>query len=195
LLYQLYREKLIEIRLQSAVGTRYAMLDTGWERVARLHAQSGYMGPAPVTLKDYTYMMRLQATPSRPVSMNLVRGAFSDLVLPDSLLKTLGCAINSRSSLFLTGLPGTGKTAISERMNAAVCGTLWIPYAIEIDGQMIRVFDTHCHHKVDEDRTNESDRRWIEIKRPMVMVGGELTLENTDLVWSVYSRYYEDPSQ
>jgi len=195
LLYQLYREKLIEIRLQSAIGTRYAMLDMGWERVTRLHALCGYMGPAPVTLKDYSHMMRLQATPSRPASMNVVRSAFRDLVLPVSLLKTLGCAINSRSSLFLTGLPGTGKTAISERMNAALAGTLWIPYAIEIDGQIIRVYDEHCHQRVEEQHANEYDRRWIKVHRPMVMVGGELTLENTDLVWSEASRYYEAPFQ
>jgi hypothetical protein len=196
LLYQLYREKLIEIRLQSAIGlTRYAMLDMGWELVARLHTQCGYTGPAPVTLKDYTHMMRLQASPSRPASMNVVRSAFRDLVLPDSLLKTLGCAINSRSSLFLTGLPGTGKTAISERMNAALSGTLWVPYSIEIDGQIIRVFDSHCHQKIDEQRTNEFDRRWVKIERPMVIVGGELTLENTDLVWSEALRYYEAPFQ
>src|SRR4029079_1979003 len=74
LLYQLYREKLIEIRLQSAVGlTRYAMLDLGWERVARLQVNCGYAGPAPVSLEDYSHMMRLQATPSRPASMNVVR--------------------------------------------------------------------------------------------------------------------------
>jgi len=196
LLYQLYREKLIEIRLQSALGlTRYAMLDAGWERMSRLQVQCGYMGPTPVTLKDYTYMMRLQATPSRPASMNIIRDAFRDLVLPESLLKTLGCAVNSRSSIFLTGVPGTGKTAISERMNAACAGSLWIPFAIEIDGQIIRVFDQHCHEEILEQRSNEYDRRWVNIARPMVMVGGELTLENTDLVWSESSRFYEAPFQ
>jgi hypothetical protein len=131
LLYHLYREKLIEMRLQSAVGaTRYAMLDHGWERVTRLHAQSGYLGPAPVSLDDYAHMMRLQAVPSRAATMENVRAAFSDLVLPDSLLQTLGCVINSRSSLFLTGLAGTGKTAVSERMNSALSGTIWIPHAV-----------------------------------------------------------------
>ena len=105
LLYHLYREKLIEMRLQSAVGaTRYAMLDHGWERVQRLQNQSGYLGPAPVSLDDYAHMMRLQAVPSRSATMETVRNAFKDLVLPDSLLQTLGCVINSRSSLFLTGL-------------------------------------------------------------------------------------------
>src|SRR5689334_10063440 len=154
LLYQLYREKLIEMRLQSAVGaTRYAMLDHGWERLSRLQSQNGYVGPAPVSLADYAHMMRLQAVPFRPASMESVRHAFRDLVLPDSLLQTLGCVINSRSSLFLTGLPGTGKTAVSERMNQALFGNIWIPYAIEIDGQIIRIFDAHCHNPIPEKNT------------------------------------------
>src|SRR5829696_9300242 len=197
LLYELYREKLIEIRLQSALGqTRYAMLDHGWEQVMRLQTHCGYAGPAPVTLNDYSYMMRLQATPSQPASMTAVRTAFRELVLPESLLNTLGCAINSRSSLFLTGLPGTGKTAVAERMNAVLSGTLWIPYAIEIDGQIIRVYDAHSHNATAEPTVpNEFDRRWIRIERPMIVVGGELTLENTDLVWSDYSRFYEAPFQ
>jgi hypothetical protein len=196
LLYQLYREKFIEIRLQSALGmTRYAMLDHGWQRVMQLQAQCGYMGPAPIALSDYTYMMRLQASPSRTVSMAHIRSAFRDLVLPDSLLLTLGCVINSRTSLFLTGLPGTGKTAVSERMNAALSGTIWIPYAIEIDGQVIRIFDAHCHQKAAAPPTTEYDRRWMKIERPMVVVGGDLTLENTDLVWSGSARFYEAPFQ
>jgi hypothetical protein len=197
LLYQLYREKLIEIRLQSAVGiTRYAMLDHGWERVLRLQAQCGYAGPAPVKLDDYTYMTRLQAAPSRPTSIEAVRHAFRDLVLPESLINTLGCAINSRSSLFLTGLPGTGKTAVSERLNSPLSGSVWIPYAIEVDGQVIRVYDAHCHRRVSEKPTvTEYDHRWIEIERPMIVVGGELTLVSTDLVWSESSRYYEAPFQ
>src|SRR5215204_4225964 len=197
LLYQLYREKLIEIRLQSALGqTRYAMLDHGWEQVMRLQTHCGYTGPAPVTLNDYSYMMRLQATPSQPASMAAVRTAFRDLVLPDSLLSTLGCVINSRSSLFLTGLPATGKTAVSERMNQALFGSIWIPHAIEVDGNIIRVFDAHCHRPVAERNSIiEHDRRWIEIERPLIIVGGELTLDNTDLAWSQAARFYEAPFQ
>src|SRR5258705_4532402 len=177
LLYALYRERFIEIRLQSAVGlTRYAMLDHGWERVIRLQAQCGYEGPAPVTLEDYTHMIRLQAAPNRPASLEMVRAAFRDLVLPDSLIQTLGCVINSRSSLFLTGLPGTGKTAVSERMNSVLSGSIWIPYAIEIDGHIIRIFDSHCHRPVSERSSLiEHGRRWIEIQRPLIIVGGELT--------------------
>jgi hypothetical protein len=193
LLYRLYREKLIEMRLQSSAGaTRYAMLDQGWERLLRM--ENGYRGPAPVSLADYSHMVRLQAGQSQPASIEAVRAAFSDLVLPESLLQTLGCVINSRSSLFLTGLPGTGKTAVSERINAALGGSIWIPYAVEIDDYIIRIFDSRCHRPVTKKNSNlEHDRRWIEIERPVIRVGGELTLENTALVWSEALKLYEAP--
>lgn len=197
LLQHLYREKLIEVRLQTSIGaTRYAMLDHGWERLARVQAICGYTGPAPVSLSDYTHMMRLQAVPSRPASLDTVHNAFHDLVLPESLLQTLGCVINSRRSLFLTGIPGTGKTAVSERINAALPGAIWIPYAVEIDGQIIRIYDSHCHRTAPDSETPaEYDHRWILIERPLVIVGGELTLDDTDLKWSESARFYEAPFQ
>jgi hypothetical protein len=196
LLQKLYREKLIEVKMQSAIGsTRYAMLDHGWDRYTRLLSLCGYVGPAPVSLRDYSHMMKLQSIPSNTASIETVRQAFHDLVLPESLLQTLGCVINSRRSLFLTGLPGTGKTAVAERINNALDGGIWIPYAVEIDGQIIRVFDGHCHEALPEDETpTEFDRRWILIKRPLVVVGGELTLENADLTWGE-AKFYEAPFQ
>ena len=197
LLHQLYREKLIDIRSQGIPGaTRYAMLDHGWERFGQVQRECGYVGPAPVALADYAHMMRLQAGPSQSASMESVRSAFSDLVLPESLLKTLGCVINSRSSLFLTGVPGTGKTAVSERMNRALFGFIWIPYAIEVDGQIIRIFDSHCHRQIPQKTSAlEHDRRWVEIERPLIVVGGELNLEDTDLVWSETAKFIEAPFQ
>jgi len=197
LLQQLYREKLIEVKMQSAIGsTRYAMLDHGWDRLTRLLSISGYVGPAPVSLRDYTHMMKLQSIPSNTASLETVKQAFHDLILPDSLLQTLGCVINSRRSLFLTGLPGTGKTAVAERINNALDGGIWIPYAVEIDGQIIRVFDSHCHEPLSADETPiDFDRRWVLIHRPLVVVGGELTLENADLTWSEAAKFYEAPFQ
>jgi hypothetical protein len=197
LLQKLYREKLIEVKMQSAIGsTRYAMLDHGWDRLARLLSISGYVGAAPVSLRDYTHMMKLQSIPSNTADMETVRQAFHDLVLPESLLQTLGCVINSRRSLFLTGLPGTGKTAVAERINGALDGGIWIPYAVEIDGQIIRVFDSHCHVEMPADETPiEFDHRWVLIHRPLVVVGGELTLENADLTWSDAAKFYEAPFQ
>ncbi|HYV83649.1 MAG TPA: hypothetical protein VE931_09055 [Pyrinomonadaceae bacterium] len=197
LLQSLYREKLIEVKMQSAIGsTRYAMLDHGWDRLARLLSVCGYVGAAPVSLRDYTHMMKLQSIPSNTASLETVKQAFHDLILPDSLLQTLGCVINSRRSLFLTGLPGTGKTAVAERINNALDGGIWIPYAVEIDGQIIRIFDAHCHEPLTADETPiDFDRRWVLIHRPLVVVGGELTLENADLTWSEAAKFYEAPFQ
>src|SRR6267143_6118751 len=97
ILEKLYRENLIEVRHQTTVGsTRYAMLDHGWDRLSRLFSVCGYSGAAPVSLNDYAHMMRLQSIPSSPASMETVRQAFHDLILPESLLQTLGCVINSR---------------------------------------------------------------------------------------------------
>ena len=92
ILQKLYREKLIEVRLQTTVGaTRYAMLDHGWDRLSRLLSVCGYTGAAPVSLNDYSHMMRLQSIPSQPALMDTVRRVFHDLILPESLLQTLGC--------------------------------------------------------------------------------------------------------
>ena len=192
ILQKLYREKLIEVRLQN--GRRLDPLQPCWITVGtglvRLLSICGYSGPAPVTLNDYAHMMRLQSIPSHPASLETVKAAFHDLILPDTLLQTLGCVINSRRSLFLTGLPGTGKTAVAERINNALPGAIWIPYAVEIDGQIIRVFDSHCHRIASPDDTPvEYDRRWVLINRPLVVVGGELTLENADLTWSEAAKF------
>jgi hypothetical protein len=197
MLLHLTREKMVEVKGQVAIGaTRYAMLERGWERVARARELCGYVGPAPVSLRDYAHLMRLQAVPSRPATMDSMRAALRDLVLPESLLQTLGCVVNSRRSLFITGPPGTGKTAVAERINAGLVGHIWVPYAIEVDGQIIRVFDNHNHRPAPADQTPaDYDRRWALIERPLVVVGGELVLEDADLQWSEAARFYEAPFQ
>jgi predicted ATPase with chaperone activity len=125
-----------------------------------------------------------------------VASAFSDLVLPESLLQTLGLAINSRRSLFISGVPGTGKTSVAERLNRALETPIWIPYAIAIDEHVINTYDAHNHERAfDEEDFESFDRRWVRIARPLIIVGGEMSLESTDLIYNRASRYYEAPFQ
>jgi hypothetical protein len=197
LLQKLNKEKLIEVKKQTTVGaTRYAMLDHGWDRLTRLLNVCGYTGPAPVSLNDYAHMMRLQSIPSDPASMDTVRMLSTIWYCPTRCLQTLGCVINSRRSLFLTGLPGTGKTAVA--------GTdQWSTRRRHLDS--IRSRDRWSDHSsvrftlhrvaADDLTPVEYDRRWVFIERPLVVVGGELTLENADLTWSNAAKFYEAPFQ
>jgi predicted ATPase with chaperone activity len=197
LLQHLYREKLVEIR--GSVGfnnNRYALLDRGWDQLRRLQEISGYVGPAPVSLAAYSAMMRSQAQPEDLVGPDEVAEAFSDLVLPGSLLQTLGFAINSRRSLFISGIPGTGKTSVAERINNALQTPVWVPYAFAVDEHVVNVYDAHNHDRtLDEDNFDVYDRRWLRITRPLIIVGGEMTLQSTDLIYNRAARYYEAPFQ
>lgn len=197
LMQHLYRENLVEIRGREGFNNnRYALLDRGWDQVRRVMEISGYVGPAPVSLAAYSAMMRSQAQPDDLVGTEQVTDAFRDLVLPESLLQTLGFAINSRRSLFISGIPGTGKTSVAERINNAFQTPIWIPYAFAVDEHVINIFDAHNHDRTfDEDNHEAYDRRWLRISRPLILVGGEMTLESADLIYNRASRYYEAPFQ
>ena len=191
LLLHLYREKFIEIRGKTRSGHRYGMLDRGWQRADRLLEVSGYIGPAPVSLGAYTAMSEAQERERPPVTPDAVQTALDDLILPERTVRTLGLVASSRRSLFITGPPGTGKTTIAKGLHAAIAGEYWIPYAIEVEGQVIKMFDSHSHEPVTVGGPESYDRRWIRIKRPLVIVGGELTIETMDLIYSHTVRFYE----
>jgi predicted ATPase with chaperone activity len=196
LLQHLYSEKLIEIRGQvSFMNHRYAMLDRGWQRTNRLLDLSGYIGPAPVSLQSYTDMVSQQSQARETVTPVMVKKALSELVLPEHTVETAGLVVSSRSSLLMFGESGNGKTSIAVALHSAQPGEIWIPYAIEVDGQIIKVFDQHCHSQVETNNDDLNDKRWIKIKRPLVIVGGEMTIETMDLVYSRTTRYYEAPFQ
>jgi hypothetical protein len=195
LMHHLYREKYIDIRERSGVQrNRYGMLDRGWERVQRLLTVNGYIGPAPVTLDDYTAGVRWMNQGIDAVDPADVAHAYSHLVLTKQQIETLGLVVNSRRSLFLAGPAGSGKTSAALALHSALKGEIWVPYAVEVDGQIIRVFDPHVHHPVEQPK-ERYDKRWIRIKRPMVIVGGELTLEAMDLIYAGNLNYYEAPFQ
>lgn len=196
LLQYLYREKLVDIRGPAGFrNDRYAMLDHGWERVRRLLEASGYIGPAPVSLNSYTGMIQWQEKIKEPIKPESVQAALAHLVLPESAIQTLGLVANSRRSLFITGPPGNGKTSIAKAIHSALGGEVWIPHAVEVDGQIIKIFDAHNHEPVTPQPSVRHDQRWIRIKRPLVIVGGEVTMESTDLIYSQSVRFYEAPFQ
>jgi hypothetical protein len=196
LLQHLYREKFIEIRgLISYGNNRYGLLDRGWQRSQQLLSINGYIGPAPVSLSAYTDMVVRQSAARAPIQPKAVYLAMSGLVLPEATLQTLGLVASSRRSLFMTGPAGNGKTSIAVALHEAQHGEIWIPHAIEIDGQVIKVFDLHNHHPVSVDGIGSYDERWVRIKRPIVIVGGEMTIETMDLIYSPTVRFYEAPFQ
>jgi len=196
LLQHLYREKLIEIRGLIGYGNnRYGMLDRGWQRAQQLLDMNGYIGAAPVSLAAYSEMVLKQSAAREPIQPNAVRTAMSALVLPESTIQTLGLVAHSRRSLFMTGPSGNGKTSIATALHNAQQGEIWIPHAIEVDGQIIKVFDLHNHLPVPVDGIGRHDERWIKIKRPIVIVGGEMTIETMDLIYSRTVRFYEAPFQ
>jgi predicted ATPase with chaperone activity len=196
LLEHLYNEKLIEIRGQiSHLDYRYGILERGWQRANRLLDLSSYIGPAPVSLQSYAAMASQQSKNRKPVLPESVENALSGLVLPEMTLQTIGLVAKSRRTLFMFGEPGNGKTSIAVALHSAQTGEIWIPHAIEVDNQIIKMFDQHNHEQVETNGDDGYDKRWIKIKPPLVIVGGEMTIETMDLIYSSTVRYYEAPFQ
>jgi predicted ATPase with chaperone activity len=174
---------------------RYGILERGWQRANRLLDLSSYIGPAPVSLQSYAAMVSQQSKDREPVLPEFVTNALSNLILPEMTLQTLGLAAKSRRSLFMFGEPGNGKTSIALALHSAQTGEMWIPYAIEVDSQIIKMFDQHNHVQAETNGDDGYDKRWIKIKPPLVIVGGEMTIETMDLIYSPTVRYYEAPFQ
>jgi predicted ATPase with chaperone activity len=182
---------------------RYRITDTGRTRAALFLESSHYVGIAPVPLAQYqAYMHAYRAAVPKVANQERVRRAFSHLVISDSVLDQLGPAINAGHSMFVYGPPGNGKTVISQAIHNLLEGDIAIPHALEIEGQIVRLFDPVNHEVVETDYDENSltslqagDRRWIRCRRPMVMVGGELTLSSLELSYSSTTGFYRAPVQ
>jgi len=185
----------IEQLHQTGEGTyRYRITEEGRQHAARLLEICGYIGPAPVSLAAYTAMLRWQFANTPQVHSERVAAALSGLVLPAKAIELVGLAVSSGRSLFLFGPPGNGKTSIGRKVHAALPGDYWIPHAVSVGNDVIHLFDEQCHQRVETgEHSGAIDQRWVRIHRPMVVVGGELTLDSLDLIYSPSLRQYEAP--
>jgi predicted ATPase with chaperone activity len=173
-----------------------AITTEGRGRAVELFSQCHYIGAAPVTLKSYVKQVRQQSAARKDVHMADVAQAFAHLVLETETLRQLGTAVNSGSSLFLYGPPGTGKTTIAEVLASVLAqDDVWIPHAVEVDGQIITIYDPTIHKPASEIASRTHDSRWVRCKRPAVLVGGELFAEMLDLQFNPISKFYVGPVQ
>jgi hypothetical protein len=199
-------EKLIEVRGTSGAGNagyRYCLTDLGRDRAGQFFELSRYVGPAPVPLTQYNAYVRACMAVKPYLNRGRLETGFTNLVVSKGMFDELGPAVNSGKSLFLYGAPGNGKTVLAEGIGKAYGDEMYMPYAVDVDGQTITMYDPVSHQLVGNQGGSGSsviasagiDRRWERIVRPVVVVGGELTLEMLDLTFNPIARFYEAPIQ
>ena len=207
--YMLVNECLTRLKDARLIGYRgsagvndflYQITDHGRDTARRLAMRSTYFGAAPVSLEDYVEAVVAQGiTDARPGPADLDR-AFGDLLLDQSMFDQLGPAIASGKGMFLFGPSGNGKTSIAQRITRSLGGHIWVPRAISIDGEIVRIFDPHHHVEVPVDRDapiggQPVDRRWVLIERPTVSAGGELTMDQLEITTNPHTGISEAPLQ
>jgi predicted ATPase with chaperone activity len=213
ILEALKREKLIEVKSShGGLGEgayTYGITGAGIIRAREALERSQYAGPAPVPFEVYNEAIRRQKTGRMSVTTRTMRQLLSQLVLSEFTFQRLGPALNSGTSIFMYGPPGNGKTSVARAFgNLVLTQAMYIPFALYLDGQVIKVYD-QVSHKLAPDgdassgnggtgnlRTSQRrDPRWVKIRRPFIVVGGELTLEGLDLVYDEVHKFYEAPFQ
>jgi len=181
---------------------RYALTDKGRDWAIEALDWCQYVGPAPVSLEAFRDQVEKQRITHERVGREQIMRSFAHLVLPEDLLARLGPAVNSGKSMLLYGRSGNGKTAIAEALRDAFGDVVAVPYCIAVGGQIINYFDAHVHQVVPNDYCDElnssfgpkRDRRWVACRRPVTVVGGELTLDMLDLVFDTAAKFYEAPA-
>lgn len=206
-LQDLSQRKLIESAgmTPSSVGMgvlRYKLTTMGKEFAKDALDINQYLGPAPISLETYSNQIKLQAIGDERISPENIDYSFKDIVVPEIFKKRLGPAVNSGMSLLLYGPAGNGKTTVAEKVAKIYEAIIYIPYAIEVSGSIIKVFDPAVHepvvieHGVEEKKSlirRRSDGRYATCRRPVVITGGELTMEMLDLKFNEISKFYEAP--
>ena len=198
-------ERLCEMvrRGETEGAMAYNLTDIGRSRAQDFLQRSQYAGPAPVSLKAYVSQVEKQSIVDMGVTREKLNQAFSGIVIKQQLLNQFGAAMNSGRAIFVYGPAGSGKTYISERLVGLLSGSVAIPYAIEVDNEVIQVFDPVVHEPVAVqgpkpsvlDRGRSDDGRWVLCRRPVVLTGAELTLAMVDLEFDHKARFYQAPPQ
>lgn len=189
---------LVTIKGQSSGADYVYQLTEAGSTRARGHADhANYADAAPVTLAAYERAIHAQAIGQTRVTIDRLRAAFGSLEVSDELLGSIAQAVSDGRGLFLYGAPGNGKTTLAERLCDSFGKRLWIPRTVAVGPDLLRVYDESCHQAVDEAelRGVDYDRRWVLIRRPTVVVGGELTLEQLDPAFNPTSGVSEAPVQ
>ncbi len=207
----LKREKFVEVK-SSQIGLgegayQYAITGAGIARAREALERSQYAGPAPVPIDVYNESVKKQAQARMTVTSRTIRQILSHLVLSEKTFQRIGPAVNSGTSIFLYGPPGNGKTSVARAIgNMILRESLYIPYAVYVDGQVVKMYDSVNHQLSPEEASSASgtgplrsnprrDPRWVKIRRPFIVVGGELTLAGLDLVFDDVNKFYEAPFQ
>lgn len=201
MLHHLQQEHMILVRGadQGGLGfARYQFLPTekGQIRAREALDRNGYVGVAPVSLKQYQNSVLAQTTPVGAITKSKVQEALSHLVLPDRVIRQLGPAANAGRTAFLWGAPGNGKTATAEALGQMMPGDIFVPQAIDVQGNTIPLYDRLVHHPVPNwQPPTPFDQRWVRVQRPLVKAGGELTLDQLDLMYDATTHTHRAPLQ
>ncbi len=202
LLYAMKNERLVVFKAAGNLGDYvYELTEAGGNKARKYSQQCGYFGAAPVSLNDYSASVAAQSLQNFQPRIDDLRRAFADLELSEEMFLRLGRAMVSGKGLFLHGPPGNGKTSIAERVTLAYGTSIWIPKAISAWGEIIRVFDPCCHEAIPLPQGQESiddekiDHRWVRIRRPTIVVGGELNLDHLEITANRGTGIAEAPLQ
>lgn len=197
----LRRNKYLDIRGGSGAGVGkstmiFVLTSFATDILKQILERNKYNGPAPVRLEEWTYAVKNQSIRGNRITRGKMEDHFRSLIVRDYVYDGIGPALNSGRSIFFYGPPGNGKTALCQCMVDCFDGDIFIPHAVLIDDFIIRIFDETLHKPIpDGPDTPPYDHRWVRARRPLVVVGGELTLSDLDLIYSSEVKYYEAPFQ